>query len=341
MTSEPTSIRPTVTVVIPTCANAEALERSVLSVLDTGYTPLQIVVVENRPPSAATRQVVEGLKTKGCIRYVEEPSRGASRARNAGLALAEGEIVAFTDDDVVVDPHWIDTAVAAFDAQDGPACVTGRILPLSLENRAQTLFEQFAAFDKGPERRIFRLPDSRTDDPLFPYVAGHFGSGASIFVRREVALAMGGFDPVLGPGTPSVGGEDLDFFVRLAQAGHTIMYEPGVVLRHDHPDGRDGLRRHAYRYGIGLTAMLGKQLVRGPNRVELLTAIPAGLRYGLDPRSRKNVLKATDYPKSLDRLERFGMLLGPAAYLLSVGYAATRHLPKRASVGRNRVISRT
>jgi len=188
------------------------------------------------------------------------------------------------------------------------------------------LFDQFAAFDKGQVRRVFRLPESRATDPLFPWVAGHVGSGANIFVRRDVLLRMGGFDSILGAGTPTMGGEDLDLFIRLAHGGDTIVYHPAVALRHDHPDCAEGLRRHAYHYGIGLTAMLAKQLLHGPGRLMLLRAIPAGVRYALDPSSRKNLMRPRDYPTNLKLLEHIGMLLGPAAYLFSLAKSAARTL---------------
>jgi GT2 family glycosyltransferase len=318
--------RPSVSVVIPTCGNRTGLERTLTSVLATGYEALEVVVVDNRPPAPAIRQLVEEGFVGSAVRYVAEERPGASWARNAGLQAVTGDIVAFADDDVVVDPAWIDCAIAAFERVDDAACVTGRILPLSLETVPQQYFDQLSVFDKGAHQRVFRLAESRASEPLFPYVPGHMGSGANIFLRRHVAEAMGGFDPLLGPGTPTVGGEDLDLFIRLAQSGHAIVYDPAVLLWHEHPRGRRGLRVHAYHYGVGLTAMLAKQMVRGPARLRLLRAVPGGLRYELDPRSRKNANKSSDYPPSLDRLERLGMLVGPGAYLLSLAKSAFRRV---------------
>jgi GT2 family glycosyltransferase len=310
--------------VVPTCRNANALERALTSILRTGYEPLDIVVVENRPPAPNTRTLVEDRFSGHPVRYIEEPAPGVSRARNAGLERADGDIVAFADDDVVVDQRWIHNAVAAFAQANDVGCVTGRILPLALQTPAQRLFDQLAAFDKGEERRVFRLAETRAVEPLFPYVAGHIGSGANVFVRRDVALRLEGFDPILGPGTPTLGGEDLDLFVRLAHDGIDIVYDPTVIIMHDHPDSLAGIRHHAYSYGIGVTAMLAKQLIHGPQRRHLLEMIPAGVRYVLSPSSRKNRQKSSEYPRSLDMLERLGMVVGPWTYVLSLAESVRR-----------------
>jgi GT2 family glycosyltransferase len=325
------SAPPSVTVVVPTCRNAAALERALTSILRTGYEPLDVVVVENRPPAPATRALVQERFSGQPVRYLEEPAPGVSRARNAGLVQAGGNIVAFADDDVVVEERWVHNAVAAFAQASDVGCVTGRILPLTLQTPAQRLFDQLAAFDKGVDRRVFRLAETRAVEPLFPYVAGHIGSGANVFVRRDVALRMGGFDPTLGPGTPTMGGEDLDLFVRLAQDSVGIVYDPTVIILHDHPDSLAGIRRHAYSYGIGVTAMLAKQLIHGPQRRQMLQRVPAGVRYVLSPSSRKNRQKSSDYPRSLDALERLGMVLGPWTYVLSLAESVRQNRPRRAT----------
>ena len=317
--------RRAVSVVVATCGRPDPVERCVRSVLACEYPNAEIVVVENRPGSEATRRMLlSEFAPDPSLRYVEEPRRGAARARNAGLAVAEGEIVAFLDDDVVVDAAWLDHCVQAFEAADDIACVTGLILPLTLESQSQLLLEQFATFGKGFRRKIYRLPDARGQDPLFPFTVGSIGSGANTAVLREAARELGGFDPTLGPGTPAAGAEDLDLYVRLLQAGHCVVYEPSALVRHEHPRGMKRLGRKAYRYGVGMGALLGKQLVRGPERARLVRAVPAGARYALDPGSRKNTAKPAGFPRKLDWLERLGIVVGPLAYLISVLWALVR-----------------
>jgi GT2 family glycosyltransferase len=314
-----------VSIVVPTCGRPDAVERCLRSVLACEYRNAEIIVVENRPATGATRAMLASrfAHVPG-VAYVEERRSGASLARNAGLAAAQGEIVAFLDDDVVVDPAWLHHCLQALDAADDVACVTGLILPLALESPGQVLVEQFASFGKGFSRRVYRLPEAASRDPLFPYTAGSIGSGANTVVLAGAARELGGFDPALGPGTPAVGAEDLDLFVRLLRAGHSIAYEPNAIVRHEHPRGMRRLGRRAYRYGVGMGALLGKQLVTGPERSRLLRAVPAGVRYARDPASRKNAGKPPDFPRRLDWLERLGLLIGPLAYLVSALWAIIR-----------------
>jgi GT2 family glycosyltransferase len=305
-------------VVVTTCCNPVALERCLRSVFDCDYENFEVIVVENRPGSGATRQLL-AASFAACpdLRYVEEPRPGLSRARNRGLAAAAGELVAFVDDDTLLDPNWIRRFAERFERGDDVDCVTGLIVPLELETDSQLLLEQFAGFGKGFRPRTYRLSDTDAGTPVYPYAPGAIGSGANTIVRRQVALALGGFDPSLGAGTPAAGGEDLDLYMRLMLGGHVIAYEPSAIVWHRHPDGPERLRRQVYRYGVGLGATLAKQLLRGPARQELLRAVPAGVRYATDAGSRKNAAKSAEYPRRLDWLERAGILVGPAAYALS------------------------
>ena len=313
---------PSVSVVVPTCANPGPLERCLQSILRSEYDDFEVIVVENRPRSSGTaRMIVERFAGESRLRYVEEPRPSASLARNAGLASAEGEVVAFTDDDVVVDPLWLRASAGALAGSGPVACVTGLILPLELESESQLLLEQFAGFGKGFEPRTYQLPEAREDNPLLPYAAGSLGSGASIVMLTAVARELGGFDPALGPATAARGGEDLDLLARVLRSGYALSYEPRAIVWHEHPGGSARLRHQVYSYGIGLGAMLGKQLIAGPRRRDFVRAIPSGVRYLRDPGSRKNVGKPSAYPRELTRLERRGMLVGPALYLVSAAVA--------------------
>jgi beta-glucanase (GH16 family)/GT2 family glycosyltransferase len=326
--SEPVRDGRSVSVVVTTCNEPVRLRRCLHSVLASDHDDFNVVVVENRPGSPDTRLMLgEEFGDDPRLRYVEEPNRGLSSARNAGLAAATGDVVAFTDDDVVVDPAWVRRTAEAFERGDDVACVTGLILPFELESESQVLVEQFMALGKGFRRHTFRLPDARETLPLLPYTPGVIGSGANTALRADVARELGGFSTTLGTGTPAAGGEDLDLYIRLLRAGHAVAYEPAAIVWHTHPEGSAKLRRQVYRYGVSLGATLTKQLVAGPERRELLQAVPAGIRYARDKGSPKNAGKTAGYPRRLDWLERLGMLAGPLAYLTSLLQSVRDPLP--------------
>lgn len=308
---------PSVSVVLPTRGNLEMLERSLRSILLCDYDDLEVIVVETKPRSSDTaRMLVRQFPGERRVRYVEEPRANASRARNVAVARAEGEIVAFADEDMVVDRLWLRASVEALLSEQGVACVTGLILPLDLDSTRQVLLEQSAGFRKGFRRRTYRLPDAWAENPLLSYAAGALGSGASIVMRTELARELGGFDPALGPATPATAGEDIDLLVRLLQSGSALSYEPRAIVWRERPGGAGGLRRQAYRHGVGLGAMLGKQLMARPKRRDFLRAIPAGVCYLRAPGSREEMPPRTRIPRHLAWLERLGMLIGPIAYLV-------------------------
>ncbi|MDQ3897276.1 MAG: glycosyltransferase [Actinomycetota bacterium] len=310
---------PFVSVVVTTCGGSDTrLAATLRDVLDQTYPRLEVVVVDNRPQTSG----VPGLLATEFpgddrIRYAAEARPGLAHARNRGAAEARGEIVAFTDDDVTIDPEWIGSLVAGFDAPR-VACVTGLILPLELETPAQCLLEEFGGYAKGLARRRWDLDEHRLDHPLYPYTVGAFGSGANAAFRAGALTAIGGFDGALGAGTKARGGEDIDIYVTCVQRGFQIVYEPAAIVRHAHLREMAQVEQKIRDYGVGLGAMLTKQLLGDwRTAAAILGRVPAGAVHLLSGRSTKNAGRSGDYPRSLVLAELQGLLLGPAAYLRS------------------------
>jgi GT2 family glycosyltransferase len=310
---------PFATIVVPTRDRAESLATCLNSLMELEYLDYEIIVVDNRPSSPATRDLLaeefrEGMRAE--VRYVREDGPLAI-ARNRGADAARGVIVAFTDDDVIVDRWWLLELVRAFE-DDRVACVTGMILAAELETAPQIWLEQYGGFSKGFRRRLFDLHENRPDTPLFPYAAGRLGSGANMAFRRSVLRQLGGFDPATGPGTYARGGEDLAAFFDVIAAGYSLAYEPAALVYHRHRNDYESLRNQAFSYGVGLGAYLTKTLVDRPRRVfDFVRLLPQGLAYLLSPTSAKNANKRADYPRELTWVERKGMAYGPLAYFRS------------------------
>lgn len=310
---------PLASVVVATRDRPDAAVACVDRLLGLTYPRYEILVVDNAPKSDATAEALrQRYRHRPHVRYCREDRAGLSNARNKGLVETSGEIVAFTDDDVLVEPGWLTNLVAAFGLAPHVACVTGLILPAELETPAQLWLEEYGGFAKGYERQLFDLGEHRAAGPLYPYTMGQFGSGASLAFKAAALRNLGGFAAELGAGTQALGGEDLDIFFRVLMSGGAVVYEPGAILRHAHRRDYEGLRRQMHSYGVGLAAALTKCLVDRPMRVfDLARRVPAGLSYLLRSTSPKNERKRVDFPKELTRLERRGLLAGPARYLRS------------------------
>jgi GT2 family glycosyltransferase len=306
-------VLPSVSVVLATAGRAQLAARCVRAVLATGYPGLEVVVVDNRA-GAPDPALVELAGTDERIRYLRQPTPGASLARNTGARAATGELLAFTDDDAVVDGHWLTAAVAEL-AATGAECVTGLVMPLALETRAQVWFEEFGGFGKGYRRRVFG-PDTPPPTPLYPLSPGIYGSGNNMVWRRAAFEGVGGFDERLGPGRRTRAGEDLDLFVRLVTGGGTIAYTPHALVWHEHRGSLAELRGQLRGYGTGLAATVLLHALRPGGAIQIARRLPAGLRRLLDPRSDRNAERGADFPRALVVSELAGMLRAPGTLLL-------------------------
>jgi GT2 family glycosyltransferase len=311
------STAPFVSVIIPTANRTDHLDRCLQSLLNMEYPHFEIVVVDNLPKIPTTFNLLEekyGKSSQVC--YVREERPGQAAARNRGIVAAKGEIVAFTDDDVLVDRHWLAEMVKGFAVSENVACVTGLVLPKEIETPSQKWFEQYGGFSKGFTRRIYDLKENSPDNPMYPYNVGGFGSGNNMAFRRSILHSLGGFDPILTNVDYKLSGEDVEVFLRIITKGYSLAYEPSAIVHHLHRRDYAGLRKQIYSYGLGLTAVFFKFMMDHPYLLpDFISKIPAGVRFALSSDSSKNAQKNADYPKELTRLERRGMIMGPLIYL--------------------------
>jgi GT2 family glycosyltransferase len=307
--------QPFISVVVCTRDRPAGLLETLRRLAQLRYPAFEVVVVDNAPSSEATKEGVEReFGSDDRIRYVREPRPGLSCARNRGISEAAGDVIAFTDDDVRVDPWWLTGIARGFGAASGVACVTGLIATAELESPAQLYFHLREGWGDSCERRIFDLAEHRDESPLYPYTAGSFGAGANFALTRGVLKEIGVFDEALGAGSPSGGGEDLNMFTRIVLGGHRLVYEPSAVVSHIHRTDLAELSRQMRAYGTGCTAALTALLLASPRaRRELPLKVIRGVSrmFTLTGDVREN----QTLPSGLIRREMGGLLIGPLLYL--------------------------
>jgi GT2 family glycosyltransferase len=244
-------VGPSVSVVVCTRDRPAELQDCLDSLLALATPPHEILVVDNAPSDDTTQRLCADLP----VRYVLEELPGQTRARNRGILETSGELVAFTDDDCIVDRHWLDRLGAEF-ADPLVSAVTGYVAPAELESPSQVLFELHGGFDRGFERRLFR---GQAASPV--RVAGRVGAGANMILRRSMLERVGLFREDLGPGTPARAADETELFYRVLAAGDRILFDPSRIVWHRHRRTMEALRKILYDYGVAVSSFCTRALV--------------------------------------------------------------------------------
>jgi GT2 family glycosyltransferase len=253
---------PTVSVVVATRNRTDHLRVCLDALLRLDPAPDEILVVDNAPSDDRTRE----LCAQYPVRYVLEPTPGASRAHNRGIQETTGDLIAFTDDDVVPDEHWLRGLGDSFD-DPLVAAVTGYVAPLQIESRAQYLFERQGGFDRGSERRMF---DGRHVPPAV--AAMQVGATANVVIRRSALARYGVFSEDLGCGVLVDGADESELFYRLLAARLRLVHEPSRLVWHNHRASMEELAKLQQTYSVAVVAfclrLLGRY--RDPSALGLL-----------------------------------------------------------------------
>ncbi|MFN8122479.1 MAG: glycosyltransferase [Thermoleophilia bacterium] len=309
LASEPVPL-PRMSVVLTTAGRADAAIGAVGAMLRGDVAPDEIVVVDTGPRNGVLQRMLADWYPGEGIRLLTCPGAGRAAARNAGLAVAAGDVLVFADDGVIADRDWLRRLAEAL-VVSGADCATGMALPLDMDSQAHLDLERLTRVPRG----YFRRSTHRIADADGNVLAVHpdtlTGARRCLAVWREIAEQVGGFDPLLGAGTPARGGEDLDFVSRVLETGHTLVQEPAAILWHERRADLRGLRREAFGRGAGFAATVAKRFWEGPHRADVLRAVPDALRDLLAPaRAGRQGMP----PGELEACQVAGVLFGPFAF---------------------------
>jgi GT2 family glycosyltransferase len=210
-----------ISIILCSCNRASALRESLAGLGRVKSRPawrVEVIVVDNASRDETPTVVRETRLDHMEVRYLLEPRRGKAHALNTGMGLARGDLLLFTDDDVLLAEDWLEEMVAALN--NGCDAVTGRI----------TLADHLQRPWLTPMNRwwLASSEDARPREGVRELI------GASTGFRRAVLERVPAFDTELGPGALGLG-EDTLFGWQLAQAGFKIEYAPKARAIHQ-PD---------------------------------------------------------------------------------------------------------
>jgi glycosyltransferase involved in cell wall biosynthesis len=184
----------------------------------------EVVVVDNGSTDDTVSVLEEWSNAGGvAVKALHEPRKGKSRALNRALQAAQGEILAFTDDDCRLSPEYVNQLLRHDAADTGLVLRGGRIelgdptdLPITVNTDPTLQRWQRATNSARYERFRGRI------------------NGCNMTMRRALVERLGPFDEDFGPGTLIGAGEDADYIYRAYLAGATLEYVPDMTVFHHH-----------------------------------------------------------------------------------------------------------
>lgn len=255
------------------------LARTVQSLIAQTWPDWELLIVGQGDDPDLERMGERMQRLDNRIRYLHLDQRGISRARNAGLRVATGDIVAMTDDDCEAAPNWLEALAALFEKYPRVGVIGGALVapPVS-----RWKLESCLSF--MPAEAVYDPASGQSPAQGLGWI------GANFALRKPVADQIGEFDECLGAGAPEFpAAEDVDYSMRLAAAGVVTLSSPEPVVYHTY-GARRGLRqnlRNTLAYARGNGGMDGKLTLMGdPHGQESASRV---LRQGIVEaiRSRK------------------------------------------------------
>ena len=238
---------PSASVVICSRGRPGLLLDAVRSVLSMDRLPRELIVVDQSDEPQP--QLAAGVSdTPVEVRYLWAPDRGLSRARNVGVDAARGDVIAFLDDDMLVDPHWLERLVDRLAAQGERCVLSGKVTP------------------GQPEVPGAWAPSTIVDEHARTY-AGRMDAdvlyAGNMALYRSVFDEIGRFDERLGAGTTLPSAEDNDFCYRLLRSGFVIEYRPDMEAVHRAWRRENALVTLKHDYGRGQGGFYAKWVTEG------------------------------------------------------------------------------
>ncbi len=230
----------------------------------------EVIVVDNGSDEPPMEVVAE----YSFASLAEESQPGSYAARNRGLEVAQGKLLAFTDSDCIPSPGWLEAGVAAME-QPGFDGQLGGAIEIFPENPDQP--NAVELYDM-----VFGLDQQTNVEEL------HFAATANMFTTRAVMDAVGVFDATVKSGG------DTQFGQKVHRSGLPVTFLPEAVVRHPARDSIGGILRQARRHGGGHADKAKNSSRKTPFRavrsvVRMISPPVAKLRRAIGSLSRKKV----------------------------------------------------
>jgi glycosyltransferase involved in cell wall biosynthesis len=219
-----------ISLIVATLGRVTELDRLLVSLEEQSYRDFETLVVDQNPDDRLVPLLASHSRLQ--IRHLRS-ERGLSRARNVGLRVARGDIVAIPDDDCWYPKELLTMVAAWFEAHSNFGLLS-------------TVLRTAENTPSGPKTPPTARRCTKRD------VSTCLAASAALFMRRSVAVAVGGFNEHLGIGAASKyqAGEERDYVLRAHQRGFQFWYEPSLTVHHPPFGSIERLKKTTYMYAL-------------------------------------------------------------------------------------------
>jgi GT2 family glycosyltransferase len=236
-----------VTALVCTRNRPKQIANTVRSLLD-GATDIELIVVD-QSPDTATAEALSLWRDDARFSYHRSSTIGKGAGLNQGLGIARGSIVVLTDDDCEAPPGWVRAMAQMLAARPKVAVLFCNVAPVQHDKNA--------GYVPSYERKDSRLLTSVSG------LRDGLGLGAGMALRKDTALALGGFDESFGPGSRFPSADEWDLCIRALISGWQVYETPELSILHDGFRSFEEGRAHASRDWVALGAVCTKPLRAG------------------------------------------------------------------------------
>ena len=234
-----------ISIVLSTFNGSRTLETTLESMcrLSPPKTDLEIIIVNNGSTDHS-REILERYLNRLPLKILDQPLRGKNRALNMAIDHVRGDLIVFTDDDVVPDEHWLDELYDCAETQPNASIFGGVIEPHWEQPPPKWIFQS------APLGITFALTDPQLQaGTIFPGLIW----GPNMMIRRQIFDAGHRFNEKVGPNSGQyIMGSETEFNIRVASFGYKCWFCPTAKVGHiirDFQMQKSWVISRGYRYG--------------------------------------------------------------------------------------------
>lgn len=240
---------PEISILVCTRNRLADVRRCVPTILANRFDNYELLVVDQSDGDDTFHYLKTILDPR--LRIISTPTRGLARSRNLAISLARAPLVAFTDDDCLVDPDWIGQLVGQFREDSRLHGVFGRVLPYG-DRYAEGMFCHCLISDENERVVCQTVPPHQ-----------YLGHGNNMAFKVALYRQIGLYNTSMGAGTRLKAGEDTDLTFRALRKGLCLKYSPRPLVYHNNWMTLQRAAKLDLGYVLGFVMVFTKFAVRG------------------------------------------------------------------------------